>query len=141
MSDVHVSDRLAEGLVAVARTAAGEDLRSVIYITPDGFDLLYLRQDLYLGDRERAREVKADLYEIERAGFDTADRLTRLSREPGTEPEIGTYEFTLRVFSKGFLSRVLQGDHGVLLTTDEVDVDRFEELAVALRALLAGNGQ
>jgi hypothetical protein len=135
-----ISDAFAEGLVAAARTAGGEDLRSVVYVTPDAFDLLYLRGDLYLGDHERAREVKTELVDIERDEFDTAAALSRLSAEEDTEPQIGDYEHTIRVFSEGFVSRVFVGDHGVLLTTDEIDLDRFEELAIALRGMLADDG-
>jgi len=32
---------------------------------------------------------------------------------------------------------VIVGDHGVLVTTDELEIGTFEELAVALQKLLA----
>jgi hypothetical protein len=130
------STAFAEGLVRTCRTAVGDSLRSVVYFTPDEFEVLYLRQDLYLDDRERAREVKAEFVQSERVGFDERERYNKIAHEPGTEPDIGAYEFTIRVFSRGFVSRVIVGDHGVLLTTDALDVDVFEDLAVAVRSLL-----
>ncbi|WP_254546295.1 DUF7522 family protein [Halomarina pelagica] len=130
-----ISVDFAEGLVSTCRTGVGDTLRSVIYFTPDAFDLLYLRSDLYPNE-ERAREVKERFVEIEREGFDAQHSYTELSLEPDTEPEIGEYEFTIRVFSDGFISRVLVGDHGVLMTTDEMDIDAFEEIAVSAGKML-----
>ncbi|WP_129114971.1 DUF7522 family protein [Halegenticoccus tardaugens] len=131
------TDAFADSIVSTCRTAIGDSLRSVIYFTPEEFDLLYLRRDLYLDGAERAREVKSVFVENERLGFSSRETYSQLSMEPDTEPEIGEYEFTIRVFSDGFVNRVIVGDHGVILTTDGLDIDGFEDLAITLRKLLA----
>lgn len=131
------SDDLRDGIVYLARTGLGDALRSVIYFTPDEFELMYLRSDLYTDDKERARAVKEPLVENERLGFDARETYNELGDEPASEPDIGEYEFTIRVFSKGFLCRVLVGNHGVILTTDELHIAEFEAQAVSLRSLLA----
>lgn len=132
---IDLSEKLTEGIVSICRTGIGDSLRSVIYFTPEEFDLLYLRQDLY-DDEERAREGKARFVENERLGFDARETYDSLAAEPGTEPDIGEYEFTVRVFSEGFISRVLVGNEGIILTTDTIDMRDFETVAVALRVLL-----
>lgn len=137
MSETGISEEFAEQLVSTCRTAVGDAVRSVIYFTADEFDLLYLRTDLYGGDRERARAAKKKLVENERLGFTTQETYNETADAPGVEPDIGEYEFTIRVFSEGFISRVLVGDRGILLTTDGIDIDAFEDMAVALRRLLA----
>jgi hypothetical protein len=123
---------LSDSLVSACRAAVGDSLRTVIEFTPDEFEVLYVRSDL--GGAERVRREKARFVENERAGFgehygDAVDA--------GGEPDIGAYEVTVRVFTDGFLSRVIVGDRGVLLTTDGLDVDVMEELSVTLRRLLA----
>ena len=50
--------------------------------------------------------------------------------------DIGQYGFTVRVHDDGYVLRVLDGDRGMLATTDSVDVDEFEETAVTIRTLL-----
>jgi hypothetical protein len=126
---------LSDGLVSTARAGIGDTLRSVVYFTPDAFELLYLRKDLY-DDRAAALDAKARLVDVERTGF--VDGTAYASFEgDGRGPPFGEHEFTLRVFRDGFVGRVIVGDHGVLLTTDEVDVGGFEEVAVTLRKLLA----
>ena len=66
--------------------------------------------------------------ELERLGFRSAVDYER--------SELGPYRFTIRVFEHGYLTRVIVGDHGVWVTTDGMPVDRFEELASALMAVL-----
>lgn len=127
---------LVDGTVSICRTGIGDSLRSIIHFTPDEFELLYVRQDLYT-DEERARERKVEFVENERTGFDSRETYDNLSVEPGSEPDIGEYEFTVRVFSEGFISRVLVGEQGIILTTDSIDMRDFETVAVALRVLLA----
>lgn len=136
MTETGISEEFADQLASTCRTAVGDSLRSVVYFTPDAFDLIYLRSDLYDGDHERAREAKQTLVENERLGFDSAETYNKTAKA-GFEPDIGEYEFTIRVFSKGFVNRVIVGDHGVLLTTNELRITEFEELAVALRKQLA----
>jgi hypothetical protein len=136
MDDTNLAPEFTDALVSTCRAAIGDTLRSVIYFTPDAFDLLYLRQDLYAGDEERAREEKSELVDSERVGFGDVERYETFAGEPGTDSVVGEYEFTVRVFSEGYLGRIIVGGHGVILTTDDIDVDAFEELAVAIRALL-----
>jgi hypothetical protein len=123
---------LSDSLVSACRAAVGDDLRTVVEFTPESFEVLYLRNDL--GDVETARREKARFVESERAGFD--ERYDP-AVEAGDAPDIGRYEVTVRVFTDGYLSRVIVGDRGVLLTTDGLDVGVMEELSVTLRRLLA----
>ena len=85
----------------------------------------------------RTRRKKARFVENERLGFDSREMYNDLATEPGSEPDIGEYEFTVWVFSEGFISRVLVGGEGSILTTDSIDMRDFETVAVALRVLLA----
>ena len=124
-------------LVSLCRTTVGDDLRSVIHFTREDSELLYLRGDLYGEDRRRALEVKASLVEAERVGFTSDTGYEPYRAGAGSDPVLGEYEFTVRVFSDGFVCRVLVGDHGLLLTAEELDVSRVEEVAVALRGLIA----
>ncbi|WP_255197351.1 DUF7522 family protein [Halorarius litoreus] len=123
---------LSDSLVSACRAAVGDSLRTVIEFTPDAFEVLYVRRDL--GDVAQVRREKAQFVENERVGFDE-DYGTPI--ESGEESGIGAYEVTVRVFTDGFLSRVIVGDRGVILTTDGLDVDVMEELSVTLRRLLA----
>lgn len=121
----------AEALVSAVRTSLGDDLRRVVYFTPSTFAVLYARQDL----ADAATDATELLVEIEHVGF--AERPVRdavARHERGTE--IGPYAFTVRFHERGFVVRVLAGDHGVLFTADEMDVRAFEEAATAVRRLL-----
>lgn len=124
-----------EAIVSAARVVVGDGLRSVVLFTPDDFEILYLRQDLY-PDEEHAREAKALLVEAERRGF--AEQASYEAGRP-TEfgPEIGDYLLTTRLFSEGEITRVLVDDRGVLLTMDDPHGESFEDLAVTLQKLLA----
>ena len=132
----HLSEEAADQLVRACRTAVGDSLRSVVYFTPESEQFLYLRSDLEERG-ERSREVKRQFVENERMGFTSQETYDRLTEEGDARLDIGDYEFTVRVFTEGFISRVIVGEHGVLLTADEMHVDEFEELAVTLRKLLA----
>lgn len=123
-----------DGIVAAARSGLGDDLRSVIGFTRDSFDVLYTRSDLY-DQSVDIRSVKRPLVELERVGFDEVPIRTSAGSvpEPGA---IGPYSFTVRFHEDGFVARVIEGDLGVLLTTDELDVRAFEEAATAVRRLL-----
>lgn len=132
-----VPDDFAESIVNTARVTVGDSIRTVVYFTPDDFEMLYIRSDLYAGDENTVREVKATLVENERVGFDDVETYGRLATEPSVEPGVGEYEFTIRVFSEGFVSRVIVDDHGVLVTSDGIEMDPFEEMAIALRRMLA----
>jgi hypothetical protein len=124
-------------LVAICRTAVGDTLRSVIHFTREESELLYLRTDVRKADRRRTLEVKATLVERERVGFSPDQRYDPQWAGAGSDPTLGDYEFTVRVFSEGFVCRIISGDHGLLLTAEELDVGRVEEVAIALRGLLA----
>ena len=126
----------ADELVTLWRTVAGDSLRSVIHFTPQDFELLYLRRDLYLDNPEEARSIKNEVVNNERLGFASVETYNNLAGEQGVIPALGEYEFTVRVFKHGFVSRVIVGTRGILLTTDNIDVARFEELAIAIRRLL-----
>jgi hypothetical protein len=127
---------LADGLVSAARTSLGDGLRSVVYFTPSAFDVLYTRQGLY-DSPDAARDAKSRLVEFERTGFAEGPVRTMIARrEDGSD--IGRYEFTVRFHEHGFVVRVIEGDAGVLLTTDGMDVGAFEDAASAVRGLLNG---
>ncbi|WP_128476141.1 DUF7522 family protein [Halorussus pelagicus] len=114
---------LEDQLVSACRTAVGDELRSVTYFTEDDQDQLYLRGDL---------ESDADL-----VGFADNERLGFHSQSLYDETELGEYQFTMRVFSHGYLTRVIVGDHGAFVTTDAMEMDRFKELASAMQSVLA----
>lgn len=122
MTATNLTDEQRGGLVSAARTVVGDELRSVTYFTDGGLDQLYLRGDL---DRT------ADL-----VGFAENERLGFRSRTTYTGTQLGEYQFTIRVFEHGYLTRVIVGDHGVWVTTDAMPIDRFEELGAALAAVL-----
>lgn len=116
------SESVGEPLVRAARTATGDDLRSVVYFTPETFEQLYLRSDLDSG---------ADLsqfVDVERRGFH--------SQSTYGASELGEYRFTIRAFDRGYVTRVVVDDHGVFVTTDSLSIDRFEEVASALAGVL-----
>ncbi len=136
MSETGINETFAQEIATTCRTGVGDTLRSVIHFTPDSSELLYLRSDLYGGDHEVAIERKSVFVANERLGFDTHETYRRLE-EKGAAPEIGKYELTIRAFSDGFVSRVIVGDHGVLLTSDNLPIADFEDVAVALRTQLA----
>lgn len=118
-----ISDELATRLVSAARTAVGDELRSVTSFDKDAVDQVYLREGL---DRT------ADL-----VGFADNERLGFRSQRAYNNTQLGEYDFTIRVFEYGYLTRVIVGDRGVWVTTDAMPIDRFEELAAALRSVLS----
>lgn len=126
---------LAESVVSASRTSLGDMLRSVTYFTPSQFDVLYVRRDLY-GSPADARDVKERLVDFERVGFAEAPvRTAALGEE---RSPIGPYAFTVRFHDEGFVVRILEGNGGVLLTTDALDVTAFEEAVSAVKGLLSG---
>lgn len=112
-----------EELVTSARTVVGDELRSVTYFTEETLNQLYRRNDL---------EQTADL-----VGFAENERLGFHSQRMYSGTQLGAYQFTIRVFEHGYMTRVIVGDHGVWVTTDSMHIDRFHELASALAELLA----
>ena len=116
---------LADKLISVCRTTVGDELRSITYFTEEEINQVYLRSDL---------EQTADLI-----GFADHERMGFRSQSAYRDTQLGEYEATIRMFEHGFLTRVIEGDHGVWVTTDSMDIDRFEELSTALRKVFAGN--
>lgn len=98
----------------------------MVHFTDDSVEQLYLRDDL---DRT------ADL-----AGFAALERHGFVAREGYTGTQLGEYGFTIRVFDDGYLTRVVDDDRGVWVTTDAMSIDRFEELASALVEVVRGDG-
>ena len=119
------SGDLREQLVSSCRTSVGDELRSITYFTEDEAEQLYLREDL---------EAGADI-----VGFAADERLGFQTQADYDESELGDYLFTVRVFERGYLTRVIVGDHGAFVTTDEMEMDLFKELASAVRSVLKDN--
>lgn len=115
------SESLATELVSACRTAVGEELRSVTYFTEETTEQLYLRGDL---------EADADL-----VGFADNERLGFRSQSLYRGSELGTYRYTIRAFDHGYLTRVIVDDQGAFVTTDPMAIDRFDELAAAVRGV------
>lgn len=131
------TDDFADSLVSTSRAAIGDSLRTVVYFTPTDFEMLYIRADLYDEREDVLRKAKATFVESERVGFDSHETYNKLAAEPDVEPDIGEYEFTIRAFSEGFVNRIIVDDRGVLFTTDSLEFDAFEDLAIAIRTMLA----
>lgn len=113
---------LSEKLLSACRTTIGDELRSLTYFTADEYEQVYLREDL-----ERDADIDA-FVENERLGF-TSQRTYGGS-------ELGAYQFTIRAFEFGYLTRVISGDSGVYVTTDPMSMERFEELTAAVSSVL-----
>ncbi|MFC6836890.1 DUF7522 family protein [Halomarina ordinaria] len=118
-----VTDERRETLVSAARTAIGDDLRSLVYFTPEEWERLYLRSDL---DRDA---------DVER--FAANERLAFADLRAYGTSELGTYQFTIRAFTDGYVVRVVDGEEGTFATTDAMPITLFEEVATALRRTLA----
>ncbi|WP_254521725.1 DUF7522 family protein [Natrinema caseinilyticum] len=117
-----IDSELADELYSVCRTTVGDELRSITYFTEDDVEQLYLRSDL---------EQTADL-----VGFADHERLGFHSQSAYRNTQLGEYQATIRMFDNGFLSRVIRGPHGVWVTTDDMSIERFEELTSALASVL-----
>jgi len=124
MDNSHLSEEQQTELISTARTTVGDELRSLTYFTEDNVEQLYLRDDL---------ESTADL-----VGFAENERLGFRSQQVYEGSELGNYQFTIRVFEHGYLTRVIDGELGVWVTTDEMQIDRFEELGTALASVIRG---
>jgi hypothetical protein len=131
--ETDIDDEQADRLVSAARTSLGDTLRSVVYFTPSAFDVLYVRSDIY-DSEDDARTAKGRLVEMEMVGF--AERPLRDAIGETALSAIGPYEFTVRFHDDGFVARVIEGNSGVLMTTDSMEVNAFEEAATSVRALL-----
>ena len=118
----HPPDERADELLSAARTATGDELRSLTYFTKEDVEQLYLRSDL---------SRTADL-----VGFAENEQQGFRAQSLYANTELGDYRFTVRVFDNGYLTRVIANEHGVWVTTDSMEMDRFEELASALASIL-----
>ncbi|WP_458210077.1 DUF7522 family protein [Haladaptatus sp. NG-SE-30] len=123
MSGDLISDELADQFVSACRTVIGDELRSITYFTANEYEQVYLRSDL---------ERDAD---IDR--FVANERLGFSSQQAYGGSELGEYVFTIRVFDFGYVTRVIVGDHGVFVTTDSLEMDRFKDVASAVKTVLA----
>ena len=117
-----LDSEFADELISVCRTTVGDELRSIAYFTEDKVEPVYLREDL---DRT------ADL-----VGFADHERLGFQAQSAYQNTQLGEYQATVRMFENGYLTRVIYGHTGIWVTTDEMSIDRFEELVIALKTLL-----
>jgi len=122
-----VDEELADRIERTCRTAVGDSLRSITYFTPEAFTQLYLRSDL---------KADADL-----AGFVEHETDGFRARTAYRGSELGDYEYTIRAFENGYVTRVTAADAGVFVTTDGLTLDRSREVASALRSLLSKTPQ
>jgi hypothetical protein len=122
--DSLVDSELEEQLIGACRTSVGDQLRSITYFTPDEYQQVYLRSDL---------EADADL-----TGFVEQARDGFHARTAYRGSELGDYQYTMRVFDRGYLVRVTGDGAGVFVTTDGMTIQRGSEVANALRGVLAG---
>ena len=100
----------------------GDTRRSVTYFTPDGYEQVYLRDDL-AADADVGRFV-----DHESNGFDSHDAFS--------SSELGGYSFTVHGFENGYVTRVTTREEGVFVTADSLTIHRSEEVAAALGELL-----
>lgn len=124
MDNSRLSKKQKMELTSAARTTVGDQLRSLTYFTEDEVEQLYLRDEL---------DHTANL-----AGFAENERLGFRSQLAYKGTQLGQYQFTIRVFERGYLTRVIDEKQGVWVTTDEMGISRFEELANALASVLRG---
>jgi hypothetical protein len=113
-------------LVSACRTAIGDRLRSVTHFTEDDVTQVYLRSDL---------DGDADL-----VGFAEAERHGFHEQSLYRTSELGGYRYTIRTFERGYLTRVVADDAGVFVTTDELSMERFDELDAAVESVLENTG-
>jgi hypothetical protein len=119
-TDVDLLPEEARGhLATTCRTAAGDSVRSVIYFSRTDYQQVYLRGDL-------ERDADLDTF----VGSEWQDFNITQNAYQGSE--LGDYRYTIRVFENGFLIRVTTTNHGVIITTDNVTLRDFEELATAV---------
>ena len=122
MNGETIDQKFADELISVCRTIVGDELRSITYFTESEVEQIYLRSDL---DRT------ADL-----VGFAEHERLGFRSQSAYRNTQLGEYQATVRMFENGFLTRVIYDHNGVWVTTDDISIDRFEEISTALKSVL-----
>lgn len=113
-----LSENAINRLVDTCTEVAGNSLRSLVYFTEDDFDQIYLRDYL---------SAEADIQSF------VQNELEGFHRVPTHEgSELGRYKYTIRRFHGGYLVRVLVGDHGVFVTTNQMPIEQFDTLAEAI---------
>ncbi|MWV41464.1 hypothetical protein [Natrialba sp. INN-245] len=122
MGELTLESAFVDELIGACRATVGDELRSITYFTEEGVEQLYLRSDL---------EQTADL-----VGFADHERLGFRSQSAYRDTELGGYGATIRMFENGYLSRVIRDGHGVWVTTDDLSMERFEELSSVLASIL-----
>lgn len=122
MTESALDEEMVDEIISVCRTAVGDELRSITYFTQDITEQLYLRSDL-----DRTADLTG-FAELERNGF--------RSQTAYRNSQLGAYQATVRMFENGFLTRIIEGTHGVWVTTDGMSMDRFEELVSAVQPIL-----
>lgn len=123
MDDSGFSSDFIDKLRSVCRTTVGDELRSISSFDAAGdVKQVYLRADL---------ERTADLI-----GFADLERMGFESHTAYQNTQLGEYQGTIRLFENGYLTRVIGNECGVWVTTDTMSMDRFEELIVALKAVI-----
>jgi hypothetical protein len=120
-------DDLAEELISACRAGIGDELRSIAYFTEETVEQLYLRSDL-----DRTADLTG-FAELERSGF-RSDELYR-------NTQLGDYRATVRMFEHGYLTRVIEDQYGVWVTTDSMSMERFEDLASSVKPILASHAR
>ena len=121
-NDSNLDEEFVDELVSVCRTTVGDRLRSITYFDTTNEEQIYLRDDLESG---------ANI-----VGFANEERSGFKSKRIYEDTELGDYQFTIRAFEHGYLTRVIHGYHGAFVTTDRLPTDRFEELASAVDSVL-----
>ncbi|MDY6817885.1 MAG: hypothetical protein SVG88_04410 [Halobacteriales archaeon] len=117
-----LEDTVADELVRSCRTTIGDRLRSVTCFTVDGYEQIYLRDDL---------EQDADL-----SGFVNHEIRGFEAQSAYADSELGDYRYTIRSFDNGQLLRVLNDNRGVFVTSEGLTVRRSEEVATAVQAVM-----
>ena len=112
------SENAIDRIVETCSEIAGDALRSIVYFTEDDFDQIFLRDYL---------SADADIQSF------VENELSGFQRHPTHEgSELGRYKYTIRRFEGGYLVRVLSQDRGVFATTNQLPIERYDELAAAI---------
>lgn len=117
-----LSEETADEIVRTCRTAIGDEVRNVTFMTEDDYEFLYLRDDV-------------DRVEEETGFIDTEQRGFASQRTYGWS-DLGDYEYTIRSFEQGFIGRVIENNRGVYVTADALTIEAFTEAADAIQELL-----
>lgn len=113
---------VADELVRSCRTTIGDRLRSVTCFSPEGYEQIYLRDDL---------EQDADL-----SGFVNHEIRGFEAKSAYANSELGDYRYTIRSFENGQLLRILDRNRGVFVTSEGLTIRRSEEVATAVQAVM-----